>query len=246
MHSPGRGTQRQRCWDCQLMQSPSHSCCSICANRENVDPGAVLAPLACNCRQVPAHANSVLSGAAQAALHGEQSMTSPQRCQLCSPAQLCQKVHPRDSVMLEQLGPVVTCRGTGEKPAQLLKVILCSYSLKFDCIKNWNCGRYGTVPYCFIERALSCKEVQLDKPLQQWGPSWIGARAEVGRATPLLLRAEWGLGLHHPLQPKMLHGSFICSIFKSLGWKWGTPLKMKAEALLLRVCIFTAMHAILA
>lgn len=69
-----------------------------------------------------------------------------------------------------------------------------------------NCSRYGSVSYCFLEMTLSFKGVQLGNLLQQWGPSWEGARAEAGRAAPLQLRAEWGLGLPNPLLAQSVNG----------------------------------------
>lgn len=90
-----------------------------------------------------------------------------------------------------------------------------------------NCDRYKSVSHCFAERTLPFRGVQLGNPLQQLGPSWKGARAEAGRASPLQLRAEWGLELPNPLLPKMWNGSFTSSIVPSLGRKWGTPLKSK-------------------
>lgn len=138
-------------------------------------------------------------------LAGEQSRTSSQRCQLFSPAQLCQKVHPRGSVVLSSWSH------PGRLGIHQLSYSRCFYAAVHQnadfWIKNWNCGRYGTVPYCFIEEVLSCKGIQLGKPLQKWWPSWTGARAEVERATLLLLRAECGFVTLSSLKCCMDHSS---------------------------------------
>lgn len=216
-HSLGRGTQSQHCWDLPADTVPSTLVLHhLCQQGKRASLGS------------SSHLNLLMqTGSSQIfqvrhtqPCPGEQSMASPKGASyalLLSSARRWLRDSGCWRSSLQWSHPGLT----GYTPAQPLKVFLCSYHQNVDfCIKSCNCGRYGTDPYCFTERTLSCKGVHLGNSLQQWGSSWIGVRAEAGRAPPGLLRAECALGLCNPLQPKMLHESFTCSIFKSLGWKW--------------------------
>lgn len=111
-------------------------------------------------------------------------------------------------------------------------------SVKCNCGKIWKC-------FLLFHR----KDPVLQRSPAGQPSAAVGTfmkRGQGRRRESYTPAAEWGLGLPSTLLPKMLNGSFTSSIFTSLGWKWGTPLKIKGWTIAPnRLCIFTTMHAFL-
>lgn len=137
---------------------------------------------------------------------------------------------------------------TGYTPAQLLKAFLCSCSVKctffFFASVKCNCGKIWK---CFL--LFHRKDPVLQRSPAGQPSAAVGTfmkRGQGRRRESYTPAAEWGLGLPSTLLPKMFNGSLTSSIFTSLGWKWGTPLKIKGWTIAPnRLCFFTTMHAFL-